>query len=237
MGSLVDHGGIASGAALVIWEMRAVVVHSADSRGIARLIACCGRCLRGLVDCRAPMRPLKIVAFGDSLTAGYGSAGQDAFPAKLEAALKAKGVAMSRSRMPACPATPRRADCRGSTGRCRTAPTAVILELGANDMLRGVDPEGDAQALDDDLAKLKARNIAVLSVRHAGGAQYGRGLSRARSRRSFPELAEKYDIVFYPFFLDGVAAQAKFALRDGMHPNAAGVDRRSLPAYCRKSKS
>jgi acyl-CoA thioesterase-1 len=99
----------------------------------------------------------------------------------------------------------------------------VIVELGANDMLRGVDPKLTRQALDEILAKLKARNIPVLlcGMRAAPnlGADYVRDFESI-----FDELARKYDVVFYPFFLDGVATQAKLALRDGMHPNAAGVD-------------
>jgi acyl-CoA thioesterase-1 len=100
---------------------------------------------------------------------------------------------------------------------------AVIVELGANDMLRGVDPKVTRQALDDILARLKARNIAVLlcGMRAAPnmGADYVREFEAI-----FADLANKHDVVFYPFFLDGVATQAKLALRDGMHPNAAGVE-------------
>lgn len=166
--------------------------------------------------------PLKIVAFGDSLTAGYGLPAQDTFPAKLQAALKARGhnVEIENAGVSGDTAS-------GGLSRLdwsiQDGTDAVIVELGANDMLRGVDPKVTRQALDEILARLKARNIAVLlcGMRAAPnlGAAYVRDFEAI-----FDDLAKKYDVVFYPFFLDGVATQAKLALRDGMHPNAAGVD-------------
>jgi acyl-CoA thioesterase-1 len=166
--------------------------------------------------------PLKIVAFGDSLTAGYGLPAQDAFPAKLQAALKAKGhnVEIENAGVSGDTAS-------GGLSRLdwsiQEGTDAVIVELGANDMLRGVDPKVTRQALDDILAKLKERNIPVLlaGMRAAPnmGAEYASAFESI-----FTDLAAKYDVVFYPFFLEGVAAQAKLALRDGVHPNGAGVD-------------
>jgi len=166
--------------------------------------------------------PLKIVAFGDSLTAGYGLPAQDAFPARLERALKAKGINVEIENAGVSGDT-----ASGGLSRIDWSipdgTDAVILELGANDMLRGVDPKVTREALDSILAKLKERNIAVLlcGMRAAPnlGGEYVRGFESI-----FDELAQKYDVVFYPFFLDGVATQAKLALRDGLHPNAAGVD-------------
>jgi acyl-CoA thioesterase-1 len=166
--------------------------------------------------------PLKIVAFGDSLIAGYGLPVQDAFPAKLERALKARGHNIEIENAGVSGDT-----ASGGLSRLDWSipdgTDAVIVELGANDMLRGVDPKVTRQALDEILAKLKARNIAVLlcGMRAAPnlGADYGRNFELI-----FDDLAKKYDTVYYPFFLDGVATQAKFALRDGLHPNAAGVD-------------
>ena len=164
---------------------------------------------------------LKIVAFGDSLTAGYGLSAQDAFPAALERALKAKGhnVEVENAGVSGDTAS-------GGLSRLdwsiADGTDAVIVELGANDMLRGVEPKVTRQALDDILAKLKARNIPVLlsGMRAAPnmGADYVREYEAI-----FPALAQKYDVVFYPFFLEGVAADPKLALRDGVHPNGAGV--------------
>ncbi|HWV43105.1 arylesterase [Pseudorhodoplanes sp.] len=166
--------------------------------------------------------PLKIVAFGDSLTAGYGLPAQDAFPAKLQAALKAKGhnVEIENAGVSGDTAS-------GGLSRLDWSipdgTDAVIVELGANDMLRGVDPQVTRQALDEILARLTARNIAVLFCGMRAAPNMGADFARA-FESIFAELAKKYDVIFYPFFLDGVAAQAKLALRDGVHPNAAGVD-------------
>ncbi|TIU17079.1 MAG: arylesterase, partial [Mesorhizobium sp.] len=100
----------------------------------------------------------------------------------------------------------------------------VILELGANDMLRGVSPAITQKNLDAMLAKLKQRKIAVLlaGMRAAPnlGADYQNGFDAI-----FPELAAKYGVPLYPFFLDGVAGDATFQLEDGLHPNAKGIDR------------
>ena len=100
---------------------------------------------------------------------------------------------------------------------------AVILELGANDMLRGIDPKLTREALDSILAKLKERNIVVLLCGMRAAPNLGSEYARA-FESIFEELARKYDSVFYPFFLDGVTTQTKFVMRDGLHPNAAGVD-------------
>jgi acyl-CoA thioesterase-1 len=166
--------------------------------------------------------PLKIVAFGDSLTAGYGLPAQETFPARLERALKAKGhnVEIENAGVSGDTAS-------GGLSRLdwsiADGTDAVIVELGANDMLRGVDPKVTRQALDDILGRLKARNIPVLLAGMRAAPNLGADYVR-EFEAIFAGLAQKYDVVFYPFFLDGVATQAKLALRDGMHPNAAGVE-------------
>lgn len=166
--------------------------------------------------------PLKIVAFGDSLTAGYGLPAQEAFPARLERALKAKGISVEIENAGVSGDT-----ASGGLGRIDWSipdgTDAVILELGANDMLRGIDPKVTREALDAILAKLKERKIAVLlcGMRAAPnlGGEYGREFESI-----FEDLARKYHVIFYPFFLDGVTTQTRFVMRDGLHPNAAGVD-------------
>jgi acyl-CoA thioesterase-1 len=166
--------------------------------------------------------PLKIVAFGDSLTAGYGLPAQETFPARLERALKAKGhnVEIENAGVSGDTAS-------GGLSRLDWSipdgTDAVIVELGANDMLRGVDPKVTRQALDEILTKLKARNIPVLLAGMRAAPNLGADYVRA-FEAIFADLAQTYDVVFYPFFLDGVATRAKLALRDGLHPNAAGVD-------------
>jgi acyl-CoA thioesterase I len=167
--------------------------------------------------------PLKIVAFGDSLTAGYGLPAQETFPARLERALKARGHNVEIENAGVSGDT-----TSGGLSRLdwsiADGTDAVIVELGANDMLRGVDPKVTRQALDDILAKLKARNIPVLLAGMRAAPNLGADYANA-FETIFTDLASKYDVVFYPFFLDGVAAQARLALRDGMHPNAAGVEK------------
>jgi acyl-CoA thioesterase I len=165
--------------------------------------------------------PLKIVAFGDSLTAGYGLSAQDAFPAALERALKARGhhVEIENAGVSGDTASGGLARLDWSIA---DGTDAVIVELGANDMLRGVEPKVTRQALDDILARLKARDIPVLLSGMRGAPNMGADYVR-EFEAIFPALAQKYDVVFYPFFLDGVAADPKLALRDGVHPNGAGV--------------
>jgi len=166
--------------------------------------------------------PIRIVALGDSLTAGLGLPAQDAFPAKLERALNAKGIA----------ATVENAGVSGDTasgGLARldwsvpAGTDAVILELGANDALRGLDPAVTRRALDAILAALARRNIPVLLCGMLAPRNLGAEYARAFDPM-FPELAKTYGAVFYPFFLNGVAGDAKLNQGDGLHPTAAGVD-------------
>ncbi len=165
---------------------------------------------------------LKVVALGDSLTAGYGLPASAAFPERLQAALKAKGV----------DAEIVNAGVSGDTasgGRDRLdwsvpeGTDAVILELGANDALRGIDPDVTRAALDEILKHLKARNVAVLLAGMYAGRNFGPDYT-ARFDRIYPELAKAHNVPLYPFFLDGVAGEEKLNQRDGIHPTAAGVD-------------
>ena len=174
--------------------------------------------------------PIHIVALGDSLTAGYGLADKDGFVPRLQAALAKNGTAADVANAGVSGDT-------ASDGLARLdwsvpqGTDAVIVELGANDMLRGIKPEVTRAALDAILRRLTARHIAVLlcGMRAAPnmGADYGRDFERI-----YPELAAKYGVLLYPFFLDGVAADRTLTQPDGMHPNAAGVAvivRRILP--------
>lgn len=166
-------------------------------------------------------RPVKIVALGDSLTAGYGLPAKDSFPAMLERALKTRGAAVEIQNAGVSGDT-----STGGLARLEWAvpdgTDAVIVELGANDMLRGINPATTRKAIETIVQKLQARGIEVMlcGMRAAPnmGNEYVRDFDVI-----FTELAARYDLVFYPFFLDGIVAQAKFALRDGVHPNAAGV--------------
>jgi acyl-CoA thioesterase I len=169
----------------------------------------------------AAERPVHIVALGDSLTAGYGLPGNDAFPAVLQRALAAKGVAVEIANAGVSGDT-------ASGGLARLdwsvpdGTDAVIVELGANDALRGLDPAVTRKALDAILSRLKARNIPVLLCGMLAppnlGADYGRAFNAI-----YPELAARYSVVLYPFFLEGVVADRTLNQPDGLHPTAKGV--------------
>jgi acyl-CoA thioesterase-1 len=171
---------------------------------------------------RAADRPVNIVALGDSLTAGLGLPADAAFPARLARALQAKGVA----------ATIANAGASGDTATSGLArldwsvpegTEAVIVELGANDMLRGIDPAVTKAALDQILSKLAGRHIPVLLAGMKSLSNLGPDYART-FEAIYPALASTHAVVFYPFFLAGVADDPKFNQRDGLHPNAAGVD-------------
>lgn len=166
--------------------------------------------------------PVKIVGFGDSLMAGYGLGPGEGFTDRLQAALRAKGHDV----------TVENAGVSGDTtsgGLSRldwSVPDGtqlVILELGANDMLRGVAPELVEKNLDAMMARLAARKIPVLLAGMTAAPNLGHDYQEAFGS-IYPKLAEKYGATLYPFFLDGVAGNAALALEDGMHPNAKGVD-------------
>jgi acyl-CoA thioesterase-1 len=166
-------------------------------------------------------RPLHIVALGDSLTAGLGLPEKDGFVPRLQAALAEKGV--SADIVNAGVSGDTAADGLARLDWSVAQDTdAVIVELGANDMLRGISPATTRAALDAILQRLTARHIAVLlcGMRAAPnlGADYVQDFERI-----YPELAAKYGVILYPFFLDGVAADLKLIQPDGLHPNAAGV--------------
>jgi len=170
----------------------------------------------------ARAEPFKIVGFGDSLMAGFGLGPDQGFTDRLAAALRVKGHDV----------TVANAGVSGDTtsgGLARldwSVPDGtqlVILELGANDMLRGVSPDITRKNLDDMLARLKQRKIAVLLAGMRAAPNLGADYQNAFDA-IFPDLARKYDAALYPFFLDGVAGQPALQLEDGMHPNAQGVD-------------
>ncbi|HXI07105.1 MAG: arylesterase [Bradyrhizobium sp.] len=169
-----------------------------------------------------PAKPIRIVAFGDSLTAGLGLPASHSFPARLQKALEANGIKVDMVN----------AGVSGDTtsgGRERLdwsipeGTDAVILELGANDAMRGTDPDVTRAALSDILTRLKARKIAVLLCGMLAPPNYGAEYA-ARFNAIYPELAKKFDVPLYAFFLEGVAAERKLNQADGIHPTAEGVD-------------
>lgn len=175
------------------------------------------------VTTEAAERTIKVVALGDSLTAGYQLAGSDAFPVQLEKALKAKGYAVEVVNAGVSGDT-------SSGGLARLdwsvpdGSDAVIVELGANDMLRGVDPAVTRQALSEIVQRLKARHIEVLLCGMLAAPNLGADFGRAFNS-IYPELAAANDVLLYPFFLDGIVSDPKLNLGDGLHPTADGVAR------------
>jgi acyl-CoA thioesterase-1 len=166
--------------------------------------------------------PVKIVALGDSLTAGYGLAREAAFPARLEAALKAKGLDVQVANAGVSGDT-----AAGGLARLDWSvpdgTEAVIVELGANDALRGIDPSVTRAAVDGILRRLAARRIPVLLAGMRAPRNMGDEFVRAFDA-IFPELAAAHDVLLYPFFLDGIAGDRALNLPDGLHPTAAGID-------------
>jgi acyl-CoA thioesterase I len=167
-------------------------------------------------------RPIKIVVLGDSLSAGLGLSANDAFPAKLQKSLKDKGIEIDIGNAGVSGDT-------SSGGRDRLewsvpeGTDGVIVELGANDALRGIDPALTRAALSDIVSRLKARGIAVLLCGMLAPPNYGSDYA-ARFNGIYPDLAKSFGVALYPFFLDGVAADAKLNQADGIHPTSAGVD-------------
>jgi acyl-CoA thioesterase-1 len=167
-------------------------------------------------------KPIKMVVLGDSLSAGLGLSAPSAFPARLQKSLKSKGIAVDMINAGVSGDT-------SSGGRDRLdwsvpeGTEAVILELGANDALRGIDPAVTRAALTDILTRLKARGISVLLCGMVAPPNYGSDYS-ARFNAIYPELAKSFAVPLYPFFLEGVATDASLNQADGLHPTAEGVD-------------
>jgi len=166
-----------------------------------------------------------IFAFGDSLTAGYGLPAEDGFTNKLEEALNAKGVSVKVINAGVSGDT-------SSGGLARLAwvvdaldkkPDLAILELGANDGLRAIDPALTHKNLGAMIEAFQARGIKVLLAGMFAPPNLGPDYS-AEFDAMYPNLAKTYDVALYPFFLDGVAADPSLNQADGIHPNAQGVD-------------
>ncbi len=167
-------------------------------------------------------KPIKVVVLGDSLSAGLGLSAAAAFPERLQKALKANGIEVEMINAGVSGDT-------SSGGRDRLdwsvpdGTDAVILELGANDALLGTDPKVTRAALSDILARLKARQIAVMLCGMLAPPNYGSDYA-ARFNAIYPDLAKSFGVPLYPFFLEGVATDAKLNQADGIHPTAEGVD-------------
>ena len=167
-------------------------------------------------------KPVVLLALGDSLTAGLGLSPSEAFPARLETALKAKYPDLSIINGGVSGDT-----AAGGLARLDWALTedvnGLVVELGANDALRGLDVGQTEAALDEILAKAKARGLPVLILGMRAPPNMGPDYV-ARFDGLYPALSKKYDALLYPFYLDGVAALPNLNQTDGIHPNPRGVD-------------
>ncbi|MBC7953499.1 MAG: arylesterase [Rhodospirillaceae bacterium] len=164
---------------------------------------------------------LRVLALGDSLTAGYGLPADAAFPVQLEKALRAQGYDVSIIN----------AGVSGDTsagGRARLdwaladKPQVAIVELGANDGLRGIDPKVTEQNLDAILTRLKADGVTILLTGMLAPPNYGADYAES-FRQVYVRLAQRHRVAFYPFFLDGIARDPKLNQGDGLHPTREGV--------------
>ncbi|MGI9406375.1 MAG: arylesterase [Hyphomicrobiaceae bacterium] len=167
--------------------------------------------------------PIRIVAFGDSLVAGYGLRQQDAFPEQLQAALGKRTPGIEIINAGVSGDTSAAALARLDWAIPENVDGAIVL-LGGNDFLRGLSPKKMQKNLDEILAKLRKRNLKILLLgmkapRNAGKAYY------TAFDRVFPTLAEKHGALLDPFFLEGVAQNLELNQIDGLHPNAKGVAR------------
>jgi acyl-CoA thioesterase I len=167
-------------------------------------------------------QPIRLVALGDSLSAGYNLPQEAAFPVALERALKAKSYKVEIVNAGVSGDT-----SSGGLDRLDWSvpdgTDGVILELGANDMLRGLDPAGTRKNIEAIVERLKSRNIPVMLA----GMYASRNLGPDYVQKFdsiYPDIAKKHDLVLYPFFLDGVAGDRSLNLPDGLHPTAKGVE-------------
>jgi acyl-CoA thioesterase I len=182
-------------------------------------------CLASQTVAVAQGRDMRILAFGDSLTAGYGLPGADSFPARLESKLRQDGFKVRIQNGGVSGDT-----TSGGLARIgwllgddpKRTPDLVLLELGANDGLRGVDPEITRRNLDAILKQIKGSGARVVLMGMRGLANMGPEYEAAFNGL-FPVLAAKWKVGFYPFFLEGVATRPELNLPDGLHPNATGI--------------
>jgi acyl-CoA thioesterase I len=214
--------------------MRKVPFNASLAKMVARVLLCNWLIAASIIPTAGaaePAQPLRIVVLGDSLVAGFNIRETDAFPAQLERALKARGHAVEVINAGVSGDT-----TAGGLERLQWSvpdkTDAVILELGANDALRGLDPGRAKANLDKIIAALKQNGVEVLLA----GMLAPRNLGDAYASKFdaiYPELASKYGLILYPFFLDGVALNGDLNLGDGIHPNGRGVaeiTKRILPS-------
>ncbi len=191
---------------------------------VSMLVALVNACLLFVAspgDAQAQSDPIRIVAFGDSLTAGYGLKPSEAFPAQLEKALRDKGYAVEVINAGVSGDTTAAGLERFDWAFAEDVDAAIVA-LGANDALRGVDPAETRRNLDEILTRLDARGIPTLLAGMMAPRNWGDDYV-TRFDAIYPDLAERHGALLYPFFIERVALRPELNLDDGMHPNSAGV--------------
>ncbi len=171
---------------------------------------------------KRPSRPLRILAFGDSLVAGFAVPSKAAFPVRLEKTLRQMGfdVELINAGLPGDTTTGGRARLDKAL---KNAPDLVIIEFGANDNLTGIDPVVTETNLDAIIKKFKENNIAVLLTGIGLFRDFGEDY-RTAFTGAFIRLAEKHQVPLYPDFLEGVSGRPELNKADGIHPNPKGID-------------
>jgi acyl-CoA thioesterase I len=169
----------------------------------------------------AETNEMVIVALGDSLVAGYGLPQDQSFPAQLEAALRARGQNVRVVNAGVSGDTARAALQRMDWALPDDAD-AVIVELGANDALQGLPPDTTKAALAKIIEKIQAKGLPVLLAGMEAPRNLGKDYVEAFGR-IYPDLAARYDVILYPFFLDGIALNEELMQKDGLHPKGNGV--------------
>ncbi|MEW6258041.1 MAG: arylesterase [Pseudomonadota bacterium] len=202
-------------------KITALVPYGSAARAFKGLVLAFGAVT--FLSSAALAAPVRLVALGDSLTAGLGLPRSDSFAAKLEAALKARGLNVTVINAGVSGDTTAAGLARLDWSVPRDAD-AVIVELGANDMLRGLSPDIARRNLTEILTRLKARHLPVLLAGMRAAPNLGADYARAFDA-IYPDLAAQFGVPLYPFFLEGVAGDRALNQKDGIHPTSEGIDR------------
>lgn len=194
--------------------------------GALRLFVYLGLLMTGGMAAPGEAKDIHILAFGDSLTAGYGLPREQGFAPQLEDMLRRHGVRahVTNAGVSGNTAANGRARLKWTLDGLKAKPDLAIVALGANDMLRGYSPSQTREDMDAILAEFKRRDIPVLLAGMLAPPNLGQRYM-AEYNSIFPDLARKYEAPLYPFFLAGVAGNPALNLPDRVHPNFQGIKR------------
>lgn len=190
---------------------------------IVNVLTATGLMLGVSIASSAALAQPRLLVLGDSLTAGYGLPAEQAFPMRLQDWLKRNGVDVTVVNAGVSGDTSAGGLARLDWAIGATPPDFALVELGANDGLRGLPPAGMESNLDKIVTRLKARGVKVLLAGMYAPRNFGRDYA-AEYDAVFPRVAQRHQVPLYPFFLDGAATDPAFNQPDGLHPNARGVE-------------